>query len=81
MPAIKTGKQGGIKQFLKGRKSYKTTYTITRNQDDSVTFNLWIVCKYRRGKGKKHGVQYFVYVVHNVKTNLNYIYQDYRKRF
>ncbi|MEH2118934.1 MAG: hypothetical protein V7K46_12300 [Nostoc sp.] len=39
MPAIKTGKKGGIKQFLKGRTSYKTTYTITRNQDDSVTFN------------------------------------------
>jgi hypothetical protein len=44
MPAIKTGKQGGIKQFFKGRKSYKTTYTITRDIDDSVTFDLWIVC-------------------------------------
>jgi hypothetical protein len=81
MPAIKTGKKGGIKQFLKGRKSYKTTYTITRNQDDSVTFSLWIICKYRKEKGKKREVQYFVYVVHNVKTNLDYIYQDYRKRF
>jgi hypothetical protein len=42
MPAIKTGKQGGIKQFLKGRKSYKTTYTIntvriSRNRNP-VTF-------------------------------------------
>ena len=45
------------------------------------TFNLWIVCKYRKGKHKKHGVQYFIYVVSNVKTNLDYIYQDYRKRF
>lgn len=81
MPAIKTGKQGGIKKLLKGKKSYKTTYTITRDQDDSVTFDLWVVCKYRKGKRKKHGVQYFVYVTHKVKTNLNYIYQDYRKRF
>ena len=81
MPAIKTGKQRGIKQFLKGRKSYKTNYTITRDEDDSVTFDLWIVCKYRKGKHKKHGIQYFVYVVYNVKTNLDYIYQDYRKRF
>jgi putative transposase len=81
MPAIKTGKQGGIKQFLKGRKSYKTTHTITRNKDDSVTFDLWIVCKYRKGKHKKHGIQYFVYVVYKNKTNLDYIYQDYRKRF
>ncbi|MBD0388078.1 MAG: ISH3 family transposase [Nostoc sp. C3-bin3] len=81
MPAIKTGKKGGIKQFLKGRKSYKTTYTITRDEDDSVTFDLWIVCKYRKSKRQKHGVQYFVYVVNKIKTNLNYIYEDYRKRF
>ncbi|MFH7025109.1 MAG: transposase [Heteroscytonema crispum UTEX LB 1556] len=81
MPAIKTGISGGIKQFLKGKKSYKTTYTITRDKDDSVTFDLWIVCKYRKGKRKKHGVQYFVYVAYKVKTTFDYIYQDYRKRF
>lgn len=81
MPAVKTGKQGGIKQLLKGKKSYKTTYTITRNEDDSVTFDLWIVCKYRKGKHNKYGVQYFVYVTYKIKTNLDYIYQDYRKRF
>ncbi|RCJ14466.1 transposase, partial [Nostoc sp. ATCC 43529] len=81
MPAVKTGKKGGIKQFLKGKKSYKTTYTITRNEDDSVTFDLWIVCKYRKGKRKKHGIQYFAYVTYKIKTNLDYIYQDYRKRF
>jgi hypothetical protein len=53
MPAIKTGKKGGIKQLLKGKKSYKTTYTITRGEDDSVTFDLWIICKYRKEKRKK----------------------------
>ena len=81
MPAIKTGKKGGIKQFLKGRKSYKTTYTITRDKDNSVTFDLWIICKYRKGKRKKYGVQYFAYVTYKINTNLEYIYQDYRKRF
>lgn len=81
MPAIKTGKSGGIKQFFKGKKSYKTTYTITRDKDDSVTFDLWIVCKYRKGKRKKPGIQYFVYVTHKSKTSLDYIYEDYRKRF
>lgn len=81
MPAIKTGKKGGIKQFLKGRKSYKTTHTITRNKEDLVTFDLWIICKYRKGKPKKYGVQYFAYVTYKIQTNLDYIYQDYRKRF
>jgi hypothetical protein len=81
MPAIRTGKKKGIKQFLKGKSSYKTTYTMSRGQDDNVTFDLWIVCKYRKGKRKKHGVEYFAYVVYNVKVNLSYVHQDYRKRF
>lgn len=83
MPAIKTGIKGGIKQFLKGRKSYKTTYTMTRSgsQNDSVTFELWIVCKYKKGKRYQKGVEYFAYVVHKIKANLSYIHQDYRKRF
>lgn len=81
MPAIRTGKKGGIKQFFKGTRSYKTTYTITRKQDDSVSFDLWIICKYKKGKRGKHGVEYFAYVVNKLRTSLSYIHQDYRKRF
>jgi len=66
MPAIKTGKKGGIKQFLKGRKSYKTTYTMTRNKENSVNLNLWIVCKYKKDKRGEKGVEYFAYVVYKV---------------
>ena len=87
MPAIRRGKQGGIKQFLKGKKSYKTTYTMGSGEENSVTFNLWIVClpsnggKYKKGKRGKYGVEYFAYVVYKVSTSLTYIHQDYRKRF
>ena len=81
MPAIRRGKQAGIKQFLIGRHSYKTTYTMTRGKDDTVTFNLWIICKYKKGKRGKHGIEYFAYVVNKVVTSLSYIHQDYRKRF
>ncbi len=81
MPAIRRGKQGGIKQFLKGKKSYKTTYTMGSGEENSVSFNLWIVCKYKKGKRGKHGVEYFAYVVYKVSTSLTYIHQDYRKRF
>ena len=80
MPAIRRGKTGGIKQFLKGRKSYKTTYTMRKGQD-KVTFDLWILCKYHKGERKKHGIKYFAYVVHRVKTSLSYIHQSYRQRF
>ena len=80
MPAIRRGKTGGIKQFLKGKKSYKTTYTMRRGQEQ-VTFDLWIICKYQKGERKKHGIKYFPYVVYKVKTSLSYLHQYYRQRF
>ena len=81
MPAIRRGKQGGIKQFLKGRKSYKTTHTMYRSKDDFVTFDIWIICKYKKGKRGQSGIEYYVYVTYKVNTNLNHIHQCYRKRF
>lgn len=81
MPAIRRGQKGGINQFLKGRKSYKTFYTMTDKDQRQVTFELWIVCRYRRGKRNQHGIEYLVYVVHQVKTSLHSIRQDYRRRF
>ena len=81
MPAIRRGKQGGIKQFLKGRKSYKTIYTMSRSKDDSVTFELWIICQYKKGKRRQKGLAYYVYVTYKVKTSLNHIHQCYRQRF
>ena len=81
MPAIRRGKQGGVKQFLKGRRSYKTTYTMSRSQDDFVTFDIWIICKYKRGKRGQNGIEYYVYVTYKVNTNLNHIHQCYRQRF
>ncbi len=81
MPAIRNGKTGGIQQYLKGRKSYKTTHTMNLGKDNEVTFDLWVVCKYQKGKRGKHGIEYLAYVVYKVTISLDYIYQDYRKRF
>ncbi len=81
MPAIKRGKIGGINQFLKGKKSYKTHYTMSNKKGKSVTFELWIVCRYQKGKRGKKGVEYLVYVVYKVKTSLANIRQSYRQRF
>ena len=79
MPAIKNGKTGGINQYLKGKKSYKTTHTLNEGKDNEVTFPLWIVClpsnggKYLKGKRGKFGVEYLPYVVYKVKISLNSI--------
>lgn len=81
MPAIKRGKTGGINQFLKGKKSYKTDYTMSSQKGKSVTLELWIICRYQKGKRGKKGVEYLVYVVHKVKTSLTHIRPSYRQRF
>ena len=81
MPAIRNGKTGGINQYLTGGKSYKTTHTMNKGKDNEVTFPLWIVCKYLKGKRGKFGIEYLPYVVYKVKPGLDYIYQDYRARF
>ena len=81
MPAIRRGKTGGINQFLKGNNSYKTYYTMSSKKGKYVTFELWIVCRYRKGKRGKNGVEYLVYVVHKVKTSLSHIRESYRRRF
>ena len=81
MPAIRRGKIGGINQFIKGRKSYKTHYTMSDKKGKSVTFDIWIVCRYKKGKRGKNGIEYLVYVVHKVKNSLSYIRESYRQRF
>ncbi len=47
----------------------------------TVTFDLWIVCTYKKGKRGKHGIEYFAYVVHRLNLSLIAIHQDYRRRF
>jgi putative transposase len=81
MPAIRRGKQGGINQFLRGKKSYKTTYTMTNKNGDSVTFELAIICKYRKGQRNRKGIEYLAYVTYKLPTSLHHIHTSYRKRF
>lgn len=81
MPAIVRGKQGGIRQFLTGGRSYKTTYTMSSSDKRAVTFDLGLVCTYKKGKRGQHGLEYFAYVLYKIKLNLTAIHQDYRRRF
>lgn len=52
-----------------------------QEKDNNISFDLWIICKYKKGQRKQHGIEYFAYVVYRTKVNLSYIHQDYRKRF
>ena len=54
---------------------------MNKETDNQVTFPLWIICKYLKGKRGKFGIEYLPYVVYKVDISLDYLYQDYRKRF
>ncbi len=81
MPVIIRGKQGETKKLIRGRRSYRTTYTLTSQKYGSVTFEVWVVCTYKNGKRGSFGREFFVYAVHKVQLSLQLRHDDYRLRF
>ena len=81
MPVIIRGKQGGTRHLLQGQHSHQSTYTLNSQKYGSVTFEVWVICTYKKGKRKKHGLEYFAYAVHQVQLSLRSIHSDYRLRF
>ncbi len=81
MPAIIRGKQGGTRQLIRGRRSYKTSYTLNSDKYGSVTFQVWIICTYKNGKRRAHGREFFIYAVYKLQLSLQLIHDDYRLRF
>lgn len=58
IPVIMRGKEGGPKRLLKTRKSYKTTYTMKSPRHGQETFDVFIVCKYSKGKYNHSGMEH-----------------------
>ncbi len=81
MPVVIRGKDGGTRRLLRGRRSYRTTYTLTSQKYGSVTFQIWIICTYKKGKRHSFGREFFAYAVHKVQLSLQVIHDDYRLRF
>ena len=82
IPVIIRGKQGGTRALLRGRKSYRTTYTMRSTQYGEATFDVGVVRKYSKGRYGRHGVKWFAYVLLGpIRSPLHQIYEDYRLRF
>lgn len=81
MPAIIRGKTGGTRQLLHGRTSYQTEYTLKSSTYGQVVCEIRGVCTYQKGRQGRHGVQYFLYVVHCINVALRATHQHYRARF
>jgi putative transposase len=81
MPVIVRGKKGGTRAIVDEKKTYKTPYTMKSNDYGIVTFQIWVVGKYSKGKHGRHGVEYMAFVVHKVPISIRALPEDYRSRF
>jgi len=71
-----------LKAMQQGKKSMTTTYTMNSPKSGSVTFPLWMACRYRKGKAKKHGVAYlFFAVLGKCRSPVLQVAEEYRHRF
>jgi putative transposase len=76
------GKTGGTRALCVGRKSYQTTYERRSRTYDDECFTVWIVCKYSKGRYRRHRIGYFAYIViGDLTMPPHQIYEEYRKRF
>jgi len=81
MPAVIRGKTGGTRALCYGRASYTTDYTLKSPEYGSVSCQVAVLCRYRKGKRGKHGVEYLLFVTHRVNVALHQLCEHYRQRF
>lgn len=80
MPVVCRGER--MKALLKVNKSYKTTYTMRSQEHGEVTFTVWVVCRYLKGRRGKHGIERLGYVViGNLPWQPTQVRDGYRRRF
>lgn len=71
-----------MKALLHGKKSFRTPYTMKSSEHGEITFPLLVVCRYQKGKAKKHGVEYLTYaVLGQCKSTELQIADEYHRRF
>ena len=82
IPLVIRGKKGGTRSLLKGRKSYVTSYSRSSTTYGSETFTVHVVCKYSKGRYKRHGLYRFAYlVIGELTLTPQQVYEEYRHRF
>jgi hypothetical protein len=82
IPLTIRGKQGGTRALLKGRKSYKTTYTRASTRYGEQVLTIHVACKYSTGRYGRQGICHFAYVVIGALKMLPHqVFEEYRRRF
>jgi|Deesub1362B_J571_1020462.scaffolds.fasta_scaffold10180_2 putative transposase len=80
MPVVRRGER--MKALLRVNKSYRTTYTMRSQEHGEVTFTVWVVCRYLKGRRGKHGIERLGYVViGDLPWQPTQLRDGYRRRF
>jgi len=79
---VRGGAERGVRRLFHGRRGYATRYTMRSEENGRLTVDVWVACKYNAGKYERHGVEYFVYIIHDIpEGSWHQLYEDYRQRF
>jgi len=82
VPLTIRGQEGGTRALLTGRRSSRTRYTRQSQTYGEQTFTVYIVCKYSKGRYKRHGIERFAYILTGtILLPSLQIYEEYRHRF
>ena len=80
MPVVRRGER--MKALLRVNRSYQTTYTMRSREHGEVTFTVWVVCRYLKGRRGKHGIERLGYVViGDLPWQPTQVRDGYRRRF
>ena len=80
IPCVARDKSGGIRALHKGWRSYSATYTM-RSENKKAAFQVNVVVRYRRGRWRRHGVEYLAFAVHDINIPVSRTHREYRRRF
>jgi hypothetical protein len=82
IPLTIRGQAGGTRALLTGKRGSRTRYTRQSQTYGELTLTVYIVCKYSKGRYKRHGVERFAYTLTgNILLPPLQIYEEYRHRF
>ncbi len=73
-----------LKALLRGRTSYRTTYTMHSAADGELTFPLYVACRYAAGRRGRQGIDYLPFAVVGQGADrlpVRQVARAYRRRF
>jgi len=80
LPVPVRGKR--LKSLLRGRQSYQTSYEVKSPKNGTEMINLYIVCRYAKGRRGLHRAEHLPYaVVGQFDGSVSAVRQEHRSRF